>query len=58
MQADNLSEHQSAIVIELPNAVHVISIVTIRQLAAGAGYCGDKDAMIRLLAQALKDQLE
>ena len=52
---DDLTEHQPALVVQLPGEVHVISIVQIRQLAAGVCYTGDKDAMIRLLATALKD---
>ena len=52
---DNITDHQPALVVQLPGEVHVISIVQIRQLAAGVVYRGDKDAMIRLLAQAIKD---
>ena len=52
---DDITEHQPALVVQLPGEVHVISIVQIRQLAAGVVYRGDKDKMIQLLAQALKD---
>jgi len=55
---DDITEHQPALVVQLPGEVHVISIVQIRQLAAGVVYRGDKDAMIRLLAKAVKDLVE
>ncbi len=54
----DLTERQPALVVQLPGEVHVISIVQIRQLAAGVVYRGDKDAMIRLLAQAVKDLVD
>lgn len=52
---NDITEHQPALVIELPGEIHTISIVQIRQLAAGVRYSGDKDKLIQLLAQALKD---
>ena len=52
---DDITERQPALVIQLPGEVHVISIVQIRQLAAGVRYSGDKDKLIQLLAQAVKD---
>jgi len=55
---DNITDHQPALVVQLPGEVHVISIVQIRQLAAGVVYRGDKDAMIRLLAKAVKDLVD
>ena len=55
---DDITEHQPALVVQLPGEVHVISIVQIRQLAAGVVYRGDKDAMIRLLAKAVKELVD
>ena len=52
---DDITERQPAIVVQLPGEVHVISIVQVRKLAAGACYSGDAATMIRLLATALKD---
>ena len=57
MQVDNLNDHQPAITINTGDAVHVISIVTIRQLAAGEEYRGNQAEMIQLLAIALRDLL-
>jgi len=54
----NLTTKQPHLVVTLPDSVHVISIVQIRQLAAGAVYLGDKDKLIQLLAQAVKDLSE
>ena len=51
----NLDEHQPAIVINAGDEVHVISIVTIRQLANGAPYLGDRDNLLRLMAIAIRD---
>ena len=51
----NLTAKQPHLVVKLPDSVHVLSIVQIRQLAAGAFYTGDKEQMIRLLGQAVKD---
>jgi hypothetical protein len=51
----SLTAKQPHLVVTLPDSVHVISIVQIRQLAAGAVYLGDKDKLIQLLAQAVKD---
>ena len=55
VQVANLDEHQPALTIQTDDAVHVISIVTIRQLSAGAEYRGDKQELIQLLAIALRD---
>lgn len=55
MQVANLDEHQPAIVINAGDEVHVISIVTIRQLANGAPYLGDRDKLLQLLSIALVD---
>lgn len=54
---DNLTDHQPALTINTGDAVHVISIVTIRQLAAGAEYRGDKDQLVRVLCTALRDMM-
>lgn len=54
----NLDEHQPAIVINAGGEVHVISIVTIRQLANGAPYLGDRDKLVRLLSIALRDMMQ
>jgi len=51
----NLTNHQPALTINTGEAVHVISIVTIRQLAAGAEYRGNQAELIQLLATALRD---
>lgn len=58
MSVVELTESQPALVIELPGEVHVISIVTIRQLANGEPYHGDRDKLIQLLAMALRDLTE
>lgn len=50
-----LTERQPHFVVQLPGQVHVICIVDVRRLAAGEEYLGDKDDMIRLLAQIVKD---
>jgi hypothetical protein len=55
---DDITNHQPALVVQLPDSLHVISIVQVRQLAAGVVYRGDKDAMIRLLAQAVKELVD
>ena len=55
---DNITDHQPHMVITLPDEVHVISIVQIRQLAAGQCYNGDKAKLIRLLAMAVKDLID
>ena len=51
----NLTTKQPHLVVTLPDSVHFLSIVQIRQLAAGACYTGDKEQMIRILAKAVKD---
>ena len=55
---DDITERQPALVIQMPGEVHVLSIVQIRQLAAGACYTGDKAKMIQILAQAVKDLVD
>jgi hypothetical protein len=54
----NLTAKQPHLVVTLPDSVHVLSIVQIRQLAAGECYNGDKSAMIQVLAKAVKDLLD
>lgn len=56
--AANLSDRQPAIVINMGDTVHVLSIVTIRRLANGEPYEGDCDTMIQLLARALVDLID
>ena len=54
---DSITDHQPALTINTGDAVHVISIVTIRQLANGAEYRGNQAELIQLLAIALRDLL-
>lgn len=58
MPVANLDERQPAITIETDGELHFISIVTIRQLAAGCEYCGDKAKLIKLLSTAIKDFID
>lgn len=58
MPVANLHDNQPAITIEVDGELHIISIVTIRQLANGAPYLGDRDKLIRLLSAALRDLVE
>lgn len=58
MSVVDLTDSQPALVVELPDEVHVISIVTIRQLANGEPYHGDRDKLIQLLATVLRDLTE
>lgn len=55
---DQLTDRMPALVISTEKQVHVISVVQVRRLAAGELYEGDKDVMIRILAQAVKDLIE
>ena len=55
MQVADINEHQPAIVVQLPDEAHVISIVTIRQLAAGYQYQGDSAKLVQILAAAVRD---
>lgn len=50
-----LTDRQSHFVVPIDDDVHIICIVDVRRLAAGEEYMGDKDDMIRLLAQIVKD---
>ena len=55
---EDITTKQPHIVVTLPDEVHVISIVQIRQLAAGLYYQGDKDKLIQILAAAIKQTTE
>ena len=55
MPVANLDEKQPCITIESDGELHIISIVTIRQLANGAPYLGDRDKLLRLMAIAIRD---
>lgn len=55
VQVDNLTNHQPCITVDIGDTRHVISIVTIRQLANGAEYRGNQAELIQLLATAIRD---
>lgn len=57
MQVADINKNQPCITVDIGDTRHVISIVTIRQLANGAEYYGDKQELIRLLSTALRDLL-
>jgi len=52
---ESLADKQPAIVINTGDCVHVISIVTLRQLANGELYNGEPDELIKILSRALVD---
>ena len=52
---DNLADRQPAIVINMGDTVHVVSLVTLRLLARGEEYGGDVDQLIRVLAKFIVD---
>lgn len=52
---ESLADKQPAIVINMGDSVHVISIVTLRQLASGEPYNGEPDELFRILSRALVD---
>jgi hypothetical protein len=58
LAADNLSGRQPAIVINMGDTVHVVSLVTLRLLARGEPFEGDCDMLIQLLARALVDLID
>jgi hypothetical protein len=58
LAGDNLADRQPAIVINMGDTVHVVSIVTLRLLARGEPYEGDCDMLIQLLARALVDFID
>ena len=55
---ESLADKQPAIVINMGDCVHVISVVTLRQLANGEQYNGDVNEFIRLLSKALVDLIK
>lgn len=55
---NDITDKMPALVISTEKQVHVISVVQVRKLAAGQLYEGDKDLMIHILAQAVKDLIE
>ena len=52
---ESIADRQPAIVVNMGDCVHVISIVTLRQLANGEQYNGEADELIRILSRALVD---
>ena len=58
MQADNLTDKQPIISVKLPGELHHLSIVTIRQLAAGYQYQGDSAKLVQILAAAVRDLMD
>jgi hypothetical protein len=55
---ESLADKQPAIVINTGDCVHVVSVVTLRQLANGEKYNGDTNEFIRILSRALVDLIE
>lgn len=55
---ESISDRQPAIVVNMGDCVHVISIVTLRKLANGEQYNGEPDELIRILSRALVDLSE
>jgi hypothetical protein len=55
---ESLAEKHPAIVINTVDCVHVISVVTLRQLANGETYNGDVNEFIQLLSKALVDLIK
>ena len=55
---ESIADRQPAIVVSMGDCVHVISIVTLRQLANGEPYNGEADELIRILSRALVDLSE
>lgn len=56
--ADNIADKQPALVVLIDNELHKISITTIRKLANGERYSGNRDKLIQILATALKHELD
>ena len=52
---ESIADRQPAIVVSMGDCVHVISIVTLRQLANGEPYNGEVGELIRILSRALVD---
>jgi hypothetical protein len=55
---ESIEDYQPAIVVNTGDAVHVISIVTLRQLANGETYNGEVNEFIQILSRALVDLIE
>lgn len=55
---DNLANKQPVLVALIDNELHKISITTIRKLANGERYSGNRDKLIQILATALKHELD
>jgi hypothetical protein len=55
---ESIADRQPAIVVNMGDYVHVISIVTLRQLANGEQYNGEADELIRILSRALVDLID
>lgn len=55
---DSLANKQPMLVVKLDNELHKISITTIRKLANGERYSGNRDKLIQILATALKHELD
>lgn len=55
---ESLADKQPAIVVNIGDCVHVISVVTLRQLANGEPYNGEANEFIRVLSRALVDLIE
>ena len=52
---ESITDRQPAILVNMGDGVHVISIVTLRQLANGEPYNGEAGELIRILSKALVD---
>jgi len=55
---ESIEDRQPAIVINMGDCVHVISVVTLRQLANGEHYNGEVNEFIQILSRALVDLIE
>lgn len=56
--ADSIASHHQAITVEIDGELHIISIIDIRKLSAGAQFLGNRDKLIRVLAKAIKDLVD
>lgn len=56
--ADNIADKQPALFVLIENELHKISITTIRKLANGERYSGNRDKLIQILATALKHEFD
>ena len=55
---ESIADRQPAILVDMGDCVHVISIVTLGQLANGEPYNGEAGELIRILSRALVDLSE